>query len=190
MRSLVMGYALLGVFAGMERLLRRDRAAMSMEAHAVDRGTTRRIGFAWGYGFAAGLAAPILSRLGIGRIGNARLPTIGLILMVASMAVRAWAALTLGRFYTRTLRTVEDQPLIQSGPYRLVRHPGYGADLLMWVGFGLATRNWLVGLTVSLAMALVYPRRIRAEEALLAQHFGDAYRNYAHKTWRLAPGVY
>lgn len=76
--------------------------------------------------------------------------------MAAGLVVRAWAARILGRFYTRTLRIAEDQPIIRRGPYRLVRHPGYAADLLLWLGLRLATRNALVAFAVSLAMRAVY----------------------------------
>ena len=44
--------------------------------------------------------------------------------MALGLALKAWAVRTLRGFYTRTLRTACDQRMIDSGPYRLVRHPG------------------------------------------------------------------
>jgi protein-S-isoprenylcysteine O-methyltransferase len=53
------------------------------------------------------------------------------------LALKTWAVRTSGRFDTRTLRSASDQSVTDSGPYRLVRHPGYLGALLLWIGFGL-----------------------------------------------------
>jgi protein-S-isoprenylcysteine O-methyltransferase len=100
-----------------------------------------------------------------------------------------WAARTLGRYYTRTLRTTADQPLIQDGPYRVIRHPGYAANLLLWLGFGLAAGNTVILMVIATLMGLAYGRRIAVEEALLVQQLGEPYRAYQRRTWRLVPGV-
>jgi protein-S-isoprenylcysteine O-methyltransferase Ste14 len=81
----------------------------------------------------------------------------------------------------------------QGGPYRWVRHPGYAADLLMWLGFGLASRNGLVGGSIVLVMLTAYMRRIAAEEAMLVVHLGGAYgayKDYMRETSRVLPRVY
>src|SRR5579859_7484061 len=141
MRSLVLAYVGLAIFIALERLLRSGQAAQSMRAEQADQGTTRLVGAAFGFALTAGLVAPVLRRSGLGRIGPRQPPAIGLALMTVALDVRDWAARTLGRFYTRTLRTAEDQTVIESGPYRWLRHPGYAADLLLWLGFGLASGN-------------------------------------------------
>jgi len=64
--------------------------------------------------------------------------------MLVGPGLRVWAARALGRYYTRTLRATADQPVVRAAPYRLVWHPGYAANLLLWVGFGLATGNVVV----------------------------------------------
>ena len=52
-----------------------------------------------------------------------RIPAlIGPSLMVLAIALRSWAAVSLGRFYTRTLCSATDQPVIRTGPYRVVRY--------------------------------------------------------------------
>jgi len=45
----------------------------------------------------------------------------------------------LGRFFTRTLRVTGEQRVVSDGPYRVVRHPGYLGDILMWTGAALTT---------------------------------------------------
>jgi protein-S-isoprenylcysteine O-methyltransferase Ste14 len=111
-------------------------------------------------------------------------------LMGAGLGLRVWAALVLGAFYTRTLRTSAGQRIVAEGPYRLVRHPGYLGVLLLWLGAGLATANWIAAATIMAFMVRAYARRIQTEEAMLTATFGDEYLRFAGRTWRLIPFVY
>jgi len=79
---------------------------------------------------------------------------------------------------------------VTHGPYRVLRHPGYAASCLVWVGATLAFGWWPAAVVVGALLLLAYGWRIRAEEALLQTTFGQAYRDYAARTWRLVPGVY
>jgi protein-S-isoprenylcysteine O-methyltransferase Ste14 len=58
------------------------------------------------------------------------------------------------------------------------------------LGAGLATANWAVALAIALLMAVAYSYRIAAEEAMLLGAFGDRYKEYTARTWRLVPYVY
>ena len=118
-------YGLIAAFIFVERRLRRGHAASTLEALPSDRGTTRVIGATYGYALSAGLLAPVLSKRGIGRLPTGPLQAFGIGVMVAGLLLRIWAALTLGRFYTRTLRVSSDQTVVRTGPYRFLRHPGY-----------------------------------------------------------------
>jgi protein-S-isoprenylcysteine O-methyltransferase Ste14 len=102
------------------------------------------------------------------------------------LALRAWSMRTLGASYSRTLRTGEAQPLIDDGPYRLVRHPGYAGSLLTWSGFAMASRSLPVVVVVSGILGWAYRDRIRAEEDLLRREL-PGYEDYARRTWRLVP---
>jgi protein-S-isoprenylcysteine O-methyltransferase Ste14 len=183
--SLLAAYTIFGLFIVVESRLRQGEEAKTFEAGAADEGTTRLIGASFG---AALVGTPLLSLLGPGRMAMPRI--VGPIVMVLSLGLRVWAARVLGRFYTRTLRITSGHVLVHSGPYRLVRHPGYLADLVMWVGFGLASASWLATVGVAAAMAYAYSRRIRSEEAMLVDSLGEPYREYMRTTWRLIPGVY
>jgi protein-S-isoprenylcysteine O-methyltransferase len=114
----------------------------------------------------------------------------GAALAFAGLGLRWWAMLVLGRFYTRTLTTTPEQPVVTRGPYRWVRHPGYLGSLLTWLGGAAASGNVLV---VALALALLlwaYARRIVAEEAMLVESQGAAYADYQRQTWRLVPFLF
>jgi protein-S-isoprenylcysteine O-methyltransferase Ste14 len=110
--------------------------------------------------------------------------------MLAGLLLRIWASRVLGSFYTRTLRTSTEQRLIAEGPYRLVRNPGYLGDLLLWLGAGVATANWIALAAIVFPMVGAYWGRIQAEETMLADAFPQEYQSYARRTWRLIPFLY
>ncbi len=188
MKATITAYGLALVFFAIERLLRRGEEARSLDVDPVDQSTTFLLGGAYGLVLTTGI---VLSVLPIGRLGRARAARpVGLAAMLAGLLLKVWAMRALGRFYTRTLRVSDDQPIVQSGPYRVIRHPGYLASLLVWIGFGLALANWLTTLLATVLMGAAYRRRIEAEEALLVERLGDRYRTYRRQTWRLLPLLY
>jgi len=114
----------------------------------------------------------------------------GLALIWAGIALRWWAFRTLGRYFTFNVMTSTDQPVITTGPYRVLRHPSYAALLLIFAGIGITYANWL-----SLAALILLPlvglvNRIRVEEAALSATLGNAYSSYAASRKRLIPFVW
>ncbi len=111
-----------------------------------------------------------------------------LFLLGAALGIAAWRAL--GRWYAPDVDILPGQRLIKSGPYGLVRHPMYAALLLAMPTVPLLLRSlW----ALALCLVLIAPAlwlRIREEEALLLATFGDEYRAYAARTWRLVPFVF
>jgi protein-S-isoprenylcysteine O-methyltransferase Ste14 len=189
-RPIHIAYGLLGFFFVTEPLLRQGKEASSQQAGPADRGSTRLIGATFGFALFALLLAPVLNRWKVGRFRSQRWAWGGVTAILAGLALRIWVSRVLGAFYTRTLRITAQQHLITKGPYRLVRHPGYLADLLMWLGAGVATANWIVPVSFTVPMMGVYWYRMQAEEALLAEAFPQEYPAYAIHTWRLVPFLY
>lgn len=189
-RPLYAAYGLIGFLMVAERLLRRGGEALSWEEGPSDRGTTRAVGMAFGTGLLALLVAPMLNRGRIGRLYGTQAAWAGVAVMAAGLGLRIWAARVLGAFYTRTLRTSAQQRLVAHGPYRLIRHPGYLGNLLLWLGAAIASANGIVATTIAVAMGRAYQARIAAEEAMLAETFAEEYPPYAGHTWRLIPFVY
>jgi len=106
------------------------------------------------------------------------------------MALRQYAMSVLGRHFTFDVAISSGHALVESGPYRYVRHPSYTGALLTLLGFGLALGNW-AGLAVALAcMALAYTYRITVEEAALSSALGEPYQQYVSRTWRLVPYLF
>src|SRR3954453_6670497 len=188
MRSMLVSSLLLGAFFVLERVLRQGDEAVSMDAGPSDQGTSRLIAVGFLSTIVTGLLAPVLAWTGKGRV-NPRLTVAGLGMMLAGLGMKVWAMRTLGRWYTRTLRMASGQTVVQDGPYRLVRHPGYLGTLLVWAGFGWATSNWLLASINTAVLALVYGRRIQVAEAMLVDTLGEPYREYRRQSWRLLPGL-
>lgn len=111
---------------------------------------------------------------------------IGLILQACGLTLRVWSMRTLGNFYTRTLRTIHDQRVVDTGPYRMIRHPGYAGALLVWIGLALTSRSAAATILVTALMGHAYQRRITAEENLLHRALPD-YDDYAVRTKKLIP---
>ena len=190
MFSTLVAYGLVGCFLVLERLARQGREAKSLESGPFDRGSTRLLGGAFLAAMVALLLAPVLNACQIGVMGYAVVGWVGVGLMVGGMALRFWAARALGRFYTRTLRLANDQPVIDRGPYKVLRHPGYSGVLLMWAGAGFATVNWVAATVVIVGMCGAYCYRIRCEDEMLRSALGQPYETYQARTWRLVPFVY
>ena len=113
---------------------------------------------------------------------------LGLLLLLIGSVLREWAIIKLGRFFSRTIQIEEAHKIIRDGPYRWIRHPAYTGMILIYLGIALAIGTWLGAfLTLGLMLgATMY--RISVEERMLVEAFGDSYRDYMKRTWRLFPG--
>ena len=191
MATTLLAYLLVASFLLTEGRLRQSSEARSLEPTPSDRGSTRLIGAYFGVACVALLIAPLLNLIPRGHLGHPALTGwAGIVIMVGGMSLRFWANRALGAYYTRTLRIAHEQRIAQNGPYRRIRHPGYLGDVLMWVGAGLASVNWITGLIIVVGLLAAYGYRIRAEEAMLAEAFGQQYSAYEARTWRLIPFVF
>jgi protein-S-isoprenylcysteine O-methyltransferase Ste14 len=105
---------------------------------------------------------------------------------IVGLTIALVAVFTLKKFYASTLVILQDHRLITHGIYRVVRHPIYFGVLIAVFGpplYGPSVWGCLV-------MALLIPiflNRIRMEEQLLAEEFGEAYADYRRSTPRLIP---
>ncbi len=116
-------------------------------------------------------------------------PAIALLFLWGGAGLLLWAILTLGKFFRTKVMIAQDQRVIQAGPYRFIRHPAYAAQLLMFLGFGLALNNWLSVLALVLLPLPAYARRVAVEEEVLTRSL-PGYGEYMRKTKRLLPGIW
>jgi protein-S-isoprenylcysteine O-methyltransferase len=115
---------------------------------------------------------------------------IGLSLFVGGIILRWYSIVRLGRFFTVDVSIAREHRLIDSGPYRFIRHPSYTGALIAFLGFGLSLGNWLSILLVTLPILGAFLCRIQIEESVLLESLGDDYRAYIRRTKRLIPFVY
>jgi protein-S-isoprenylcysteine O-methyltransferase Ste14 len=111
----------------------------------------------------------------------------GIGLMLAGVAYRWWAIATLGKFFTFDVAIQSSQKVIDSGPYRYIRHPSYTGALITQVGIGLALGNWAGLLALMVCMAIAYSYRITVEERALLTALGAPYKQYMLRTRRIIP---
>jgi protein-S-isoprenylcysteine O-methyltransferase len=115
---------------------------------------------------------------------------LGYVLFFAGIALRWYAIIYLGRFFTVNVAIAHDHELIDGGPYRHVRHPSYTGALLAFLGLGLAMANWLSIFLMVVPTFLVFRRRMNVEETALLSGLGEPYRAYMRRTYRLLPKIY
>jgi len=114
----------------------------------------------------------------------------GLVLILLAVMIRVWARLHIRGLYSGHVEVQAGHQLVQSGPYRFIRHPGYTGLLLMTLGVavGYSSLIGLIAIPVLLLTGLAY--RMKVEEGLLTGQFGEAYRIYARNTKKLIPGIW
>ena len=121
---------------------------------------------------------------------NALISAISLAVIWAGIGLRWWCFRTLGRYFTYTVMTSADQPVISTGPYHLLRHPSYTGLLLILGGIGLSYGNWLSLAALTLLPLIGFANRIHVEEAALSATLGAAYTTYASGRRRIIPFVW
>ena len=108
---------------------------------------------------------------------------------VVSLALLTWVNRELAENFSTVLRIRQGHTLITTGPYRFVRHPMYSVFVLMCMGFGLLSANWLMGAMTLGAVSIVMVFRTPLEEKMLLDFFGEQYRAYMQRTGRYFPRI-
>jgi len=105
------------------------------------------------------------------------LAIVGLVLVLAGLMTRSWAAGTLRKH----------KRLVVRGPYALVRNPLYVGSFLMMAGFCLVLGDWHTGCLVIGPMIGLYWLAVRDEEQILARFFPEEWPAYAARVPRFVP---
>jgi protein-S-isoprenylcysteine O-methyltransferase len=121
--------------------------------------------------------------------GRRALYFVGLGLFLIGIALRWYSIWYLGRYFTVDVSIATEQRVVNTGPYRLIRHPSYTGALLAFLGFGFCLGNWMSILSL-LPILGAFMWRIHVEENALRDGLGENYRAYMRQTKRLIPFVY
>jgi protein-S-isoprenylcysteine O-methyltransferase Ste14 len=111
----------------------------------------------------------------------------GVIVLAGALLVFWRAHVDLGLNWSPTLEIREKHELITSGIYRFVRHPMYASQWLWVVAQPLLLQNWIAGWLNLVVFAVFYVVRVSAEEQMMIDRFGDAYRQYRQKVGAVIP---
>jgi protein-S-isoprenylcysteine O-methyltransferase Ste14 len=180
-------WLLVGVVFYPEARVDREALAMARAQRAQDRGSMFVIFVLYRLAVLAGFAAALLIPGATVVHGKPAFFAVGMLSLAAGGLLRWHCRRMLGRHFTGAVKVVPDQPVIERGAYRLVRHPSYTAGMLVMLGFGFALTNWVALPLVVLLTAAAYARRVQAEERALLETLGEPYRQYMQRTKRFIP---
>ena len=110
---------------------------------------------------------------------------------IAIFAVAMWllwrSHADLGRDWRVTTELREKHTLATGGVFRYIRHPMYSAHLLWGIAQALLIHNWIAGLASLVIFLPFYILRVRREERMMLEKFGEEYRTYISQTGRILP---
>jgi protein-S-isoprenylcysteine O-methyltransferase Ste14 len=115
---------------------------------------------------------------------------LGILVGLGSLFIFRLTHRALGHFWSVSLDVREQHALVTEGIYRYVRHPMYTAFWLWAIAQALLLPNWVAGFAAIVGFGVLFFGRVPREEQLLLKSFGDDYRKYISRTYRLVPGIY
>ena len=124
---------------------------------------------------------------------NYALPTwtgwIGAVLIVLALIVFWRAHVDLKTNWSPSLEIREKHELITRGIYGYIRHPMYASQWLWVIAQPLLLQNWLAGWLNLVVFIFFYSLRVRAEEKMMIDTFGEQYREYMKKVGAVFPNL-
>ena len=112
----------------------------------------------------------------------------GAAITAAGLLFCVWARRYLGGNWSQAVTVKQGHELIQSGPYRFVRHPIYTGLLLAFAGSAIARGEWRGLLAVALMFVTLWSK-LRLEEKWMRAQFGASYEEYSRRVSALVPGI-
>ncbi len=140
-------------------------------------------------GLLAGYLPAYTDRIGCWVIDGETTRWIGVVLFIGGGILRLWPVFVLGKRFSGLVAIQPGHTLVTTGIYGVIRNPSYLGLMVSSLGWALVFRS-AVGVVLAVLLLPPLIARIRAEEALLREQFGDAYARYCAHTWRMVPRIY
>jgi protein-S-isoprenylcysteine O-methyltransferase Ste14 len=115
---------------------------------------------------------------------------LGVAATIAALWVFRRSHVDLGRNWSISLEVREQHALVKTGIYRHIRHPMYSSFFLLGVAQMLLLPNWFAGLAGIAGAGILFAFRVRREEQMMLESFGDDYRAYMAETKRIVPWIF
>ncbi|HEY0134008.1 MAG TPA: protein-S-isoprenylcysteine O-methyltransferase [Nannocystis sp.] len=112
---------------------------------------------------------------------------LGVVLLAGALFVFWRGHRDLGRNWSPTLEVRAQHELVTGGIYGVIRHPMYASQWLWALAQPLLLHNWLAGAAGLVVFVPFYFLRVRAEERMMLDLFGDAYRRYMREVGGVLP---
>ena len=168
--------------------LNNRRKSETMSERRVTRQEKSFLFLLWGGMFIVPIIYAATSWLGF---ANYSLPAwagwLGVALIAGATIVFWRAHADLGLNWSPTLEIREKHELITRGIYSKIRHPMYASQWLWSIAQILLLQNWIAGFSSLLVFIPFYFLRVKAEEQLMLEQFGDQYRSYMQKVGAVFP---
>jgi protein-S-isoprenylcysteine O-methyltransferase Ste14 len=115
---------------------------------------------------------------------------IGSLLVFIGFIIRVTSIIKLKRQFTYTVTRLVNHELIETGSYKIIRHPGYLGQLIIFLGISVCLSNWLSILLMIIPILYGYLYRIKVEEKFMVDQMGEKYLDYRKRTKKLIPYIY
>jgi protein-S-isoprenylcysteine O-methyltransferase Ste14 len=112
---------------------------------------------------------------------------LGVFLFACGLFIFARSHIDLKSNWSPSLEIRKDHTLVTNGIYRYVRHPMYASQWVSALAQILLLQNWLAGPISLIVFIPSYLLRVRAEEKMMLDTFGDQYREYMKKVGGVIP---
>ena len=112
---------------------------------------------------------------------------LGVVIAAAALFVFWRAHADLGLNWSPTLEIREKHELITRGIYGVIRHPMYASQWLLVIAQPLLLQNWIAGFLNLFVFIPFYLLRVKAEEQLMIDQFGEQYRAYMKNVGAVLP---
>ena len=114
---------------------------------------------------------------------------LGLLLIIPTLWLFYRSHKDLGTNWSVSLEIKDGHQIVETGVYKYVRHPMYTAIWLWCFVQVLLLNNYIAGLSGLLCFGLLYLLRVKKEENMMLQEFGQEYEDYMKRTKRIIPFV-
>ncbi len=113
---------------------------------------------------------------------------------IAIFAIALWllwrSHADLGQNWRTTTELREEHTLITGGIFQHIRHPMYSAHWLWGIAQALLIHNWIAGLASLVILLPLYLLRVKGEEQMMLEQFGEEYRLHMSRTGRVIPRLW